>query len=490
MRFLFVPLILLCVLFLAGCQHAVRDQVAPSPSEPWQPTTPQRGVLGQVPTPAVVEAFRARPSPTRTLSDGPVGHRAMTLAEAFDLALANNPETRRTWQLAKARAAELNQAKAGYYPEIGFRFDLTRSENDSGQPENPLNPDTTVTENRYGPAFSVSWLLYDFGEREHTVAAAEAATAAANQGFNQTLQATLLDTAEAYFRLAGAIASLEADEAFRANAEATLSAAEQRLENDLGTRPDVLRARADLRTAEADLAQDRAEIESARAQLARALGVQVSAGIKIVALDNVAELPLPASDVSALIAAALERRPLLRQSAASITAAEEAFNAARAATAPELVFSGTAQWSDGTNDRTAETHFYSAGLALQWNLFQGFRRRFTIAQRRSELEQVRESALRSELEVISDVWSSYFGWQGAQERLKATSAAVEARAEALEAIRRSYETGLSSLLDLLEAQQDLAEAEQSQVEAAADLGTSRARLAFAVGRLESPPRSD
>jgi len=44
--------------------------------------------------------------------------RVYTLAELIDLAQQHNPETRVTWQEAKARAASLGIARAAFYPTL------------------------------------------------------------------------------------------------------------------------------------------------------------------------------------------------------------------------------------------------------------------------------------------------------------------------------------------------------------------------------------
>ncbi|MGF1452832.1 MAG: TolC family protein [Opitutales bacterium] len=508
MKFHDISLTIAAALLFGGCAHPVGEMTSESPEAPWQQEQPVAaaddvdpgGVFSpNVPVPGVAYAFVAEPE------DGPVGTNTLetadplSLAEALGIALSNNPQTRRAWHVARARAAQVNQARSAYYPQLDFSFQASRQESTffgggtggggnaggggTGGGGAAISGDTS-TFNSYGPALSLSWLLYDFGERESSIDAAEAALAAANYSFNQSLQSIMFETAQAYFALAAAEAALEADEAFRENAAATLDAAQRRLDNDLGTRPDVLRARADLRTAEAALAADRADIESARARLARALGVRVDSQLVIRKLNATADLPVPADTISKAIATALRQRPLLKQANAEIEAAEETLDEARASTSPDLVFTADGSWTGYTDDNFDDTHRYSAGLALQWTLFQGFQRRYQIVQRQAELSQARQQAIQNELEVISEVWESYFGWRSAREQLTASAAAVEAREEALEAIRRSYQNGLSDLLDLLTAQQELAEARRQSVDAAAAVGTSRARLAFAVGALE------
>ncbi len=490
---------------LAGCQSArnVADGTSPHPSVPWQEAgAAMVGTSGRVDAGATIGAAPAArdglgvevalPSPGVVYALGNPGAlslpgeavpeaaltQPLTLAEVVSLALAHQPSTRRAWLRAQAQAAVLQQSRAAYWPSVRFSVGISREESEGGNIGN-----FGGVENRFGPSLSASWLLYDFGRREATVAAAEAALLAQNLGFNASLQAVMAEAARAYFELAAAEGARAANEAFRENAAATLRSAERRLENDLGNRPDVLRARADLLGAEAALASDRSRIEAGRAALSVAIGQRVNSRLAIQPLETAAELPLPQGEVESLLALALQRRDSLRSTVAEREAAAARLREARASTAPAIVLDGGASWSGYTGDRLDDGHQYRVGLALQWSLFEGFRRRYAIAERRAALSEADTAVEEAELRVVGEVWSAYFAWQGAQEQVAATRAAVEAREEALAAIRRGFDNGLNSLLDLLTAQQDLAVSRRLAVDALAALGTSRVNLATAVGVL-------
>src|SRR5436190_17256756 len=72
-------------------------------------------VFGQtVPPPPPMPAL---PPPGSTLS----------LAQAIDIALANNPQTRTAWLSARAAEFAVGSARSAYYPEIDVLANATRA---------------------------------------------------------------------------------------------------------------------------------------------------------------------------------------------------------------------------------------------------------------------------------------------------------------------------------------------------------------------------
>src|SRR5262249_40178148 len=96
---------------LAGCSRFDRSAALnpyaaapPSPAAPWSPPASQ------------VEAPPPVPS---TAPQAPGG--LHDLPELIDLALQNNPDTRRLWQEARAAAARLGRSEGAYLPKVVMR---------------------------------------------------------------------------------------------------------------------------------------------------------------------------------------------------------------------------------------------------------------------------------------------------------------------------------------------------------------------------------
>lgn len=457
------------LLTLAGCVN-VDQEVAPRPTEQWRPPAKALPAPGQ----SMGTAQGAQPRTASAL----IGMGPLDLPILVDIALENNPDTRTSWFAAKSVAAQYGQSLSSYYPQLTLGAQVTRS-----RTRNILGPGISDYQTTYGPSLDITWLLFNFGQREAIADAAREALYAANFNYNQTYQNVILDVLTDYYNLHAANATLEATRALLANSEATYEAAAKRLQSGLGNKQDALRALAGVRSAEAQLQQNIASIEQARANLARTLGIQVGAYLEIVPPVEPPSFEGIDEDVSRLVAVALQNRPSLLASYANVREADANLSAAQAALWPELTAGGSAQYL-GVNQSTFNPmENYQAFLALEWDIFDGFNNKYTIQSARSLARQARQQQRAQELSVISEVWSAYFTFRSSIREVQANQAAVQAQHEAYEAINIGYQTGINSLLDLLTAQQDLDSARQNLVTSEASRSISIANLANAIGQL-------
>src|SRR5262245_20953592 len=158
------------LLLSAGCASGVPEQQAPaSPAEPWKPAV------------ALPDARRPR---EQVLGRGvaPEPGRAYGLADLIDLAERANPETRRSWEQARAAAAGIGEAEARWYPTLALLVPAGWRRYDVPSPNAVEIYRITSTE----PTLALSWLLLDFGRREADVERAGQRPLAANFAFNRT----------------------------------------------------------------------------------------------------------------------------------------------------------------------------------------------------------------------------------------------------------------------------------------------------------------
>src|SRR6266576_2581273 len=142
-----------------------------------------RGVAGTAPAPNVLWT----PPPTRQPAAAPAASALdlppdlagriaqLKLTDVIDIALRNNTATSAAWADARAAAATYGAAKGQYYPTIavnGTATAIRRTVAAAGQ--------QAVKQQFYGPAVTLSWLLFDFGGRSGAIGQARAALLAAD----------------------------------------------------------------------------------------------------------------------------------------------------------------------------------------------------------------------------------------------------------------------------------------------------------------------
>ncbi|WP_309387584.1 TolC family protein [Cerasicoccus frondis] len=475
----------LAVLSFQGCVN-VDEEVAARPSELWRPPAdakpgaPKRDNPGIDAVNFVAGKDKYYTQNVAGYGENPVasvGLPKLDLPALVDIALSNNPETRYTWLIARSRASEYGQSLSEYYPYVTFGASVQREKLKNA----PLPGKTYTT--AYGPSLDINWLLFNFGEREAQANAARQALYASNYTFNQVYQDVVRDVLVGYYDLWSAESNLDASKAFLANTEATYDAASKKLESGLGNKQDALRALANVKTAEAQIEADKADIEAARAKLATSMGIEVSENLQIEQIEEFPDFEGLDSDVNRLVAEALQNRPTLLSSYATVREKEFNLDAARADLFPELSAQVSMQYAELSGNNASPYNDYVAALVLEWDIFQGFYKWYEIDKQRELARAARQDSRLVELEVLQQVWTAFFAYRSAIKQVSSTTSAFEAQQEAYDAISIGYESGINSLLDLLTSQEDLDDARRNLIAAKNTLGTSIADLARATGSL-------
>lgn len=402
--------------------------------------------------------------------------RALTLAELTQLALRQHPDTRLGWAALEQSQGAEQIARAGWWPTLSGSYSAQRSRGlASGGTAVPI-------QNRYGPALSLSWLLFDFGSRGGTIDRAAAARLAAEYGLNQTLQNRVLAVEAAYYSAIGnqalAVAENSAVDAARAN----LDAAQRRHQAGLATIAEVYQVEAALASAELALLRAQGRDVIARGTLAIAVGYPPDTRLALVDWQwrrESAELPQQSLDT--LLAMTRSARPELLAAIANEQAAAAAARAARGAALPNLRLGASAAETTISDRGTSEQ--FSVGATLNVPLFAGGALQGAIRQARAAQDAAAASTEVLRLDVEQQVWTAYRNVETAHASLASADAQLAAAERATDAIRARYRNGLSSVLELLSSETTLARARVEQIQAGLDWSLALATLAHNAGGL-------
>ena len=416
-----------------------------------------------------------------------------TLAELIDLAQQHNPETRVTWERAKARAASLGIARAAFYPTL-TAVALAAT----------LRTATLIGEyfhrqtlGIFEPTLHVDYLVFDFGGRSGAVDVAKANLLIANLEFNNTHRKIIFSVSSAYFRLLNAKGQRQAAEVSLKNAQTIEEDAQSRLENGLATRPDVLEATASRTQSDYDLQAAIGAEDIAHGELATSMGLPAETQFQV---QDIHELPTPtamADSIDQEIDRAFAQRPELMQQVARVRSAEGSLKQARSAYIPTIGFSGDGGLARAYGQQDlypghyAQAEVWNVGLQMKWTLFDGTRREHEIAEAKAEKRAAEANidALRDQ--IGDEVWTAYSNMKTALRQQQAAAALLAASDQSYEAARESYSYGVRSQLDVISAQKTLAQARSEDVLARTQLLLQVADLAFRTGDLIQiqPPKA-
>ncbi|HEY2829550.1 MAG TPA: TolC family protein, partial [Thermoanaerobaculia bacterium] len=127
---------------------------------------------------------------------------------------------------------------------------------------------------------------------------------------------------------------------------------------------------------------------------------------------------------------------------------------------------------------------YSAGLAVRWPVFTGFRNVYDVRQAQAEADVARETIRNTEQQVMLQVWTSYYSLQTATQRLATSRDLLASAQQSADVAQGRYRSGVGSILDVLTAESALENARAQEVQSRADWFLSVAQLAHDTGTLE------
>ena len=449
---------------------SIEEKTAPSPEQQWRARQP----LPTVPAPKVTaDTLR---------SDAP-----LTLPELTEFALINNSRTRQAWLAARTAAAAVAISKGDSLPNISGTWSVLHAR--------PVSGTTGLIApwlDRWGPAISFTYVLYDFGLVAARTQAAEHRLLAANLAQNRVLQEVMFQVEQAYYQLIGIEALVRINEQALKNVETALDAARRRRDSGVATVADVYRSETQVAQARLTLTRSRGEFEKARGQLASVVGLPINSSLRVQTLAAPPQAQQAVQSISDYLETVKQVRPDLVAAQVQVDSFRAAALAASKAGLPSIEFAANAQHSQWAAHGNASpsaiqdpyrpnTQTYAAGINVRIPIFSGFKD--TYNQRAAELQVQQAETTRDALyrQTQLEVWQAYYDLQTVSGSISSTEALVKSAEQTAQATLARYQGGFGTILDLITAQQDETSARTQRIQSYLDWYTVLARLNLSVG---------
>lgn len=415
----------------------------------------------------------------------------LSLAEAIERALCNNPDTRDAWVTIEERAAVVGQGRAAYLPTLSATGEQVHEDNITrvrDHPELSSNYSTAV----HSGDLSLSWILYDFGGRKATLENAKALLRAAQANENAVLQQTFADAAKFYYAAQSAREQLQADAAIVEDAQSSLSAAKDRSDKGVVPVTDLYQAQTALDQAQITQTRDQGQAFASQGNLANAMALPPDVPL---VLENLNDAVQPdqefQSSVSQLIAEAERTHPAVIAAEQELDAARAGVTQAKAQGRPTIKL--VAQYSQnnepvqlglGLPHYPATGHDGYVGVQISVPIFSGFATTYQVRQAQAQVDQQSVALDKARQQVGLQVWTSYKTLETDKENLVRSAELLAVATQAWQSAQRRYRSGIGTILELLGTQTTLAQARQQRVEALTAWRYDRLALASALGQLD------
>jgi outer membrane protein len=412
---------------------------------------------------------------------------AVTLQEAFGLALDNDPKYRSARAESQASGTAIDQARAGFFPTIRYDMEKTETRNNVLRNENAfvgVGVKTYPTDSR---TLSITQPIF----RREVIVRFEQAKAVVKQAEYTLLaaeQELMLRTTAAYLSVLAASDSLALARTEREAVSKVLDLARERLKMGLGTITNQYDAAARFAVTQARELEAQNKLRDAQQALREITGKVIE---NVQALR--AEFPLDTPDPlipDKWVESALDQNLILRARREAVEVARQEVERQRAGHYPSVNLlvnhnrrdAGSSlvngSFGPGTLVETTDVTVRLSVPIFEGGLTSAVTREAAHRYQKSQedLEQERRSVERS-------TRAAYDGTFSAVSLVQALKQSVLSQESALEAKEQGLKSGLFPLLQVLDAQRDLYLARRDYAQSRYDYLLYRLRLKLAAGTL-------
>lgn len=402
-----------------------------------------------------------------------------TLDRAISRALEANPDAQIARYKVQAAEASLRSAEGAMWPRVDLRSSYTWTDNPIGVFGAALNQrsfsdsldfnDVPAADN-LSVAGVLSVPIYTGGtlsatraqgEARHSAAAFEREAAESNLAFS---------VARAFHIATKTTAYIDAAEAIERSLTSSLERATTRNKEGSALKTEVLDFQVRLAEAREDLIRARNADALAKSALRNLL--DMPEGSFDIDADSV-DVQQPADDTR-------HRRPELDAMRHHIESTASSIDAARGTRRPQVSAFGSVNHDRGwrfDGDGTS----YTAGVLLNWNLWDGRQSRSRIDEAERRHDIAIEEERRARLAIDLEIETAQRNLQSARARLESTAATLTLAEESVHLTVTRHEEGTAVASEVIDAESALLAARVRHIEAQTDIRLGIAELRRALG---------
>ena len=383
----------------------------------------------------------------------------LTIQDAENLGLTNNPQISVYRLLALASGQVTRENKAAYYPTVYGSLTAVDANQASRLAAGNLSSSRLLT--RAAGGVALSQLITDFGRTNNLVAAAALRAKASDMNTAATADQIRLAVDQAFYNALQANAELQV-------AQSTVKARQDVSDQITALFNNKLKSQVDVSFADANLAQAKLLLLDAQdnyqaslSLLSEVLGYPTQRQFDLV--DTETQPTAPTENVSQLVDQAFSNRPEIAAQDYEFQAAQHFQKAERDLLLPSieaLGVVGRAPYGSSYSGAAAFASWYGAiGVNVNIPIFNGFlypaRSQEAALRAQSSEEQLRDLKDR----IANDVRTSWLNTVNAYSKISVTQQFVDQANLALDLSQTRYNLGLGSIVELSQAQLQQTEAQ-------------------------------
>jgi len=327
------------------------------------------------------------------------------------------------------------------------------------------------------PAEVASW---------HGINQAKQMNDAVGHQLDRTNQEIVFRVVSSYYDVLLAAKELEVAELSARTANSIMGRSQARFDSGLTVESDLLTAKVRMAARQQGVIRARNALEVAQAQLNTAMGVPLDSPFQ--PTEALAERTLPAPVLEEVERQALTNRPDLKRIASEEAAQRQSVSVAKSSFGPRVnAFAGW-ELDNPTFVAGSGCNNWLGGIEVQFDIFRGGAKRAELSRQRALEEKVVAMKQAASDAVRLEVRRAYYETDANRQQIAVARAAIAQAQGSLRINQDRYDSGLTTMTDLLGAEDAARRSQTDYWEAVYHFQTSYANLELASGslNLQSP----
>jgi outer membrane protein len=419
---------------------------------------------------------------------------SLTLQQAVTIALEKNPLRKAAIADTKAASAAVREARSFLMPHLSFSETATRGNDpvyvfgselrqqrftSADFALNKLN--SPLPFDNFATRFGGSWNLFDSFASWHGIHQAKQMNEAVGHQLDRTDQEIVFRVVTSYYDVQLAAKELEVAELSAKTAQSIMDRSQARFDSGLTVESDLLTAKVRMAARQQEVIRARNTLEVARAQLNTAIGLPLDSPFQLT--GGLAERALSIPAMQDLEKQALTNRPDLKRIASEQAAQQQSVSIAKSAFGPRVnAFAGW-EMDNPTFVAGGGGNNWLGGIEVQFDIFQGGAKRAELSRQRALEEKVVAVKQAASDAVRLEVRQAYYETDASRQQIEVARAAIAQAQESLRINQDRYDSGLTTITDLLGAEDAARSSQTDYWEAIYHFQTSYANLELASGSL-------
>ncbi|HEY5253814.1 MAG TPA: TolC family protein [Acidobacteriaceae bacterium] len=405
---------------------------------------------------------------------------ALTLHDAEQIAIRNNPRIRVAQLLARAQHQVYRQTRAGYLPQLQGGAVAAQANSGSRFTFDGLRSTRLIT--HAGGGLDFHQLITDFGRTTNLMASSKLYEKAQDAQAQASTLDIVLITDQAFYDALEAQALVKVAQQTVDTRRTTDQQITELTNNKLRSTIDLAFADEDLARAQLLLLDAQTQYNNAINALTAVLGFDRPMTYTVEETEGTVSTPPP--DQDQLVAMALKQRPDLMALDYDQQAAKKYARAQWEQLMPTLDTMAVVGGTPIRDDQYFTSNWFGAvGVDLEVPIFSGFRYTAQAHEAEDRAQAAQENLRDLRDRVVRDVRDSWLQTNTSYQKIAVTQKLLKASNMGLRLAQARYKLGLSSIVELSQSQLEQTQASIENVNARYEYELSLAALNYQLGNL-------